>query len=87
MAHRNFARAMRRKTQWGGFGDATPAALFPDWTTVTSGAVVLLSQGIVISGGLGLVDEEFTVTRTIGQVSVAMGTDTALADARLAVGL
>ncbi len=87
MANRNFARVMRRKTQWGGFGSEVGAALFPDFVSVASGSVAILSSAIVIGGALGVVDEEVTITRTIGTITVSLNVDTAVVTSRFAVGL
>ncbi len=87
MAHRQFARAMRRKTQWAGFGDQGASAVLPTLQTVASGASVILSQGFVIGGSVGVLDEETTITRTIGRVTVVLNADTALSAGTYAVGL
>jgi len=72
MANRNFARVMRRKTQWGGMGDAQFAAAIPLMQSVAPGATEIISGGIIIAGSAGLVEEEVTLTRTIGRVSVSL---------------
>ena len=86
MANRNFARVMRRKTQWAGFGNAAAGALLPTLTSVASGGTVILSTGVIISGAQGLVEEETTMTRMIGRITVGVNLDTALASGAFAIG-
>jgi len=86
MGNRSFARVMRRKTQWGGFASAAGAVSLPTYVALGVGVPQLLSFNIVISGGLGLVDEEFTVTRMIGQFSAQLDVETADAQGTVAVG-
>ncbi len=86
MAHRNFARAMRRKTQWAGFGSATGTAVLPDWQDVAANTSVILSQGTVIGSALGFVEEEVTITRMIGDIAYGINSDTADANASIAIG-
>ena len=76
MANRNFARAMRRKTQWAGLGDAAGAATIPNMVTTAAGTNQILSLGVIVDGTQGLFDEEVTVTRMIGTVAakIALGT-------------
>ncbi len=86
MANRSFTRAMRRKTQWAGFGTAAGAATLPIRVDLTAGTAAILSTGAVISGGVGIVDEEFTVTRTIGNFIARMAAATVDLSATVAVG-
>jgi len=86
LANRAFTRAMRRKTQWGGFGDAAGGANLPSWTTVASGASVIISQALIRQGSSGIVDEEFTITRMIGTFAARMSVQTADANAIVAIG-
>ena len=87
MARRNIiSRGVRRKTQWGGFGSNTGTAVLPGFITLVAGTPAFASSGIVVQGGLGFVDEEVTITRMIGHLSVAMGIDTAVNSATVAVG-
>ncbi len=76
MANRNFARAMRRKTQWAGIGTAVAAVGPNPPVNVAAAAAVILSAGLVVNGGSGLFDEETTVTRMIGEILV-LGDDIA----------
>ncbi len=86
MAHRNFARAMRRKTQWGGFGDETGAVALGSMQALAAATPVILGFNIVVAGGVGLVDEEVTITRMIGNVTCMLNNITASAQARVALG-
>ena len=86
MANRQFARATRRKTQWGGFGDAVGASNLPAWQTLTAGVSVILSQSIIAGGGAGIIDEETTITRTIGALGFAADVTTAEASGSVAFG-
>ncbi len=83
---RQFSRGPRRKTQWAGFGNAGGAAAIPTPVMVTAGTSTILSQGAVIGGAFGLVDEEATITRTIGMITAQMDVDTAEAVAGVSVG-
>jgi len=87
LADRHFARAMRRKTQWAGFGDVTGTANLPTMVTVAANASVIISQGLIVANSAGLVDEEVTITRVIGDISVAVAADGALSRWTLALGL
>ncbi len=69
MPNRNFARAVRRKTQWAGSLDAAGASIFPSEVAV-GGAI--LAQGFLIAGSSGVVDEETTITRTIGRITAQL---------------
>ncbi len=86
MANRNFARSMRRKTQWAGFGDAAGAANFPAAVNVSPGTAVIISTNMIVQGAAGLVDEEVTITRMIGQWSATINSDSALASSTVAIG-
>ncbi len=86
MANRNFSRAMRRKTQWAGFGNETGAALLPVVIQLTANIAQIISQNAVIAGGLGFVDEEVTITRMIGNLIAGVRIATAEADSTIAVG-
>ena len=87
VGNRNFTRAMRRKTQWGGFGSASGGATLPEEVALTLNVAQIISSGIVIGNSTGVLDEEVTVTRTIGSITVSLDADTALVDATVAVGL
>ncbi len=76
----------RRKTQWGGFGSESGTAALPALVTLTATTSVILSQGIVADGALGMLDEEFTVARVIGHVTGAIGIDTAVTSGTIALG-
>ena len=69
MAHRNFARSMRRKTQWFGFGDSAGTANLPSYVNLTTGTAGILSANVIRGAGVGSFEEEFTITRMIGQIS------------------
>jgi len=86
MANRSYARVMRRKVQWAGFGSASGTAALPRLGAMAAGTPIILSQGSVLGGALGFLDEEVTITRMIGQLTVGLNVDTALADATVAVG-
>ena len=86
MAHRNFARAMRRKTQWAGFSAAAGGQTLPVAVNVAAAAVGIVSAGFTIAGGSGAVDEEVTVTRTLGIARFKMDAATALLSAQFAMG-
>jgi len=86
MAHRNFARAMRRKTQWAGFGAAAATPTLPIMVSLTAGTPAIISTGGVIAGVFGFLDEEVTLTRTIGTISAFMRVNTAVTFATVAVG-
>ena len=86
MAHRQFARAMRRKTQWAGMGDKAGAANIPATEILAAGTAEIISQALIIANAAGVVDEETTITRTIGTFTARMGTATATAGAGIAVG-
>ncbi len=86
MANRNFARAMRRKTQWFGMGPATGVAL-PTYTTLGVGVPAIISQALIAGGAAGLLDEEGTITRMIGQISAQLDAETADVQATVAVGM
>ncbi len=79
-------RGPRRKTQWAGFGDLAGAANLPVPLALTAGTPVILSFNMVLTGAVGLVDEEVTITRMIGQMLAFLRTDTASAMASVAVG-
>ena len=76
----------RRKTEWFGTLDVNGANLFPLRIAVATGATALLAQGLAISGGSGLSDQEGTITRMIGEVFVAID-GTAAATAGVAFGI
>jgi len=86
MAHRQFARAMRRKTQWGGFGDEAGTAALGSMLGLTAGTPVILSANVVISSGVGILDEEVTIIRTLGNITARMNSVTAAAQGRCAIG-
>ncbi len=76
----------RRKTQWGGFASAAGAATSPVITSVPAGTAVILSTGIIVSGGVGFVDEEVTITRMIGHMLGSMDSTSALTTGDLIIG-
>jgi len=88
MAHRNFARAMRRKTEWAGFGDAGATGALPVLISLVAGTAQVISQGITVAGvGAAAPEDETTLTRTIGILTATMNVATAEAFATVAVGL
>jgi len=76
----------RRKTQWVGFATAAGAASLPLEVSLTAGTAALLSFGSYAGGAAAPTIDEFTVTRTIGRLTVSINNDTALIDATVAVG-
>ncbi len=87
MADRGFARAMRRKTQWVGMGSESATAAIPQMVAIAVAGTAILSEGFVATGGPGfLLDEETTVTRTIGQVTAKIGAGTANLEGEFALG-
>ncbi len=86
MANRAFARVSRRKTQWAGFGSSTGTAVLPQQVALTAGTAAIISFNVVAAGALGLFDEEFTITRMIGQFAAFMTVGTADLKATVAVG-
>jgi len=86
MAHRNFARAMRRKTQWAGFGSASGTAVLPVPVVLAAGTPQIISANAVFAGGLGFLDEEVTLTRTIGRITFSIDEDTAELAGSFALG-
>jgi len=86
MANRNFARATRRKTQWGGFGDSAGNPAIPAWVPTAIASPAIISQAITKQGTTGIVDEEITITRMIGRVGVTIDVATAGARGAVAIG-
>ncbi len=87
MARRQgFTRGARRKTQWAGMGDPAAAANLNTFVAVGAAANVILSQGFIIGGGAGVVDEQTTITRTIGMLGARIAAETAAASAQFAIG-
>ena len=86
MARRTFVRSTRRVTQWAGFGNTAGAASLPIMVDIGASASAIISQGIIASGAAGLVAERFTLTRTIGRLTVALNANTANVNASVAVG-
>ena len=86
MANRNFARSMRRKTQWAGLGNQTGAAVLPTVRILTVATPLIISQGMIIGGAAGFVEEEVTITRTIANLQLGCGTATAGDSCTIAVG-
>jgi len=76
----------RRKTQWAGLGDAAGAASIPAPQALTVGTPAIVSFNAIVGGAAGLLDEEVTITRTVGMITCAMNVDTAVAEAGVAVG-
>jgi len=88
MAHRNYARAQRRKTEWMGFASATATAVLPVPIVLAAGTPQILSSGFIIGGAaFSAVDQESTITRTIGTVTWSIDEDTAELAGSFAVGL
>ena len=87
MANRNFSRVMRRKTQWAGFGDAAGGANIPSWVNLAAGASTILSFNAIIGNIAGFIEEEVTVTRTIGRFSFGIDSAASEAVGGIAVGL
>ena len=87
MARQFQARAARRKTQWAGMGNFSGQPDLPTFRTVATSAAAILSQGLVVGGALGLVDEEVTITRMIGHLSLFINSATAGAESTVAVGV
>ncbi len=82
-----FSRGTRRKTQWLGMGNAAgTAGTLPLAIDLTAGTAAVLSQGGAVAGGFGALDEEVTVTRMIGAVSVALRVQTAEVRGTVAIG-
>ena len=79
--------APRRKTQWAGFGDSAGAAVIPTVFELTPGTPRVISSSMIVGGAAGLFDEEVTITRTIGRLSCAIGSNTAESQGAFAVGL
>ncbi len=86
MANRNFSRAMRRKTQWAGFGDAAGAANIPAWVAGAVGTPAIVSQAMIVQNAAGLIDEEITITRMIGRIGVTIDVATAGSRGAIAIG-
>ncbi len=86
MGNRSFTRSMRRKTQWGGLGDSAAAANLPQPVDLVAGTPVIISTGIITTGGAGIFDEEFTITRTIVSVMAALRNATINVEATVAIG-
>ena len=86
MANQRGSHGPRRKTQWGGFGNAAGVAALPTMVALTAGTAAIVSQAIVVGGAIGLVDEEVTITRMIGMVTAARNADTALGESTVAIG-
>ncbi len=86
MANRNFARSMRRKTQWGGFGNQTGAAVLPTVRDLAVATPLIISQAIIVGGAAGFIEEEVTITRTIANIQIGVGVATAEASATVAIG-
>jgi len=86
MANRNFARAMRRKTQWAGFGSPGATAVLPTVQDLAVGVASFLSVGTVIGGALGFIEEEVTITRMLASIFVGIRVATAEAACTVAVG-
>ncbi len=84
---RSFSRGPRRKTQWAGFGTPAGGATLPQLVDLVPGTAAILSSNMVVSGAVGLLDEEVTITRVIGNVFLGMRISTAEADVTFAVGL
>ncbi len=81
-----YARGARRKTQWAGFGNSGGAATMPFPTSVTALSTVVISANAIVAGSAGIIDEEFTVTRTIGWFTMAINSDTALERCGVRIG-
>jgi len=77
---------MRRKTQWGGFGHDDGTVLLPAAIAIAANASAILSQGVVLAGTLGFLDEEVTITRMIGRVTTMINNVSASSQASWALG-
>ncbi len=84
---RQFNRGARRKTQWAGMGDATGGAVLPIPVSLTAGTASIISTGAIIGGGAGFVEEEVTLTRTIGNVFAQIAVNAASSGIAIALGL
>ena len=76
----------RRKTQWAGLGNSTGAAAIPTAIALVAGTPLIISQAAVVAGGTGIVDEEFTITRTICDILLATRVNTAELAVSVAIG-
>ena len=86
MARTQF-RGPRRKTQWMGMGDSAGNVNLPGLLSVGTAAKVVLSANFIGSGGAGIVDEETTITRMIGQYTASVSSTTALTTGTIALGM
>jgi len=87
MARQQFRRGPRRKTQWAGFGDEAGTAALSSLVTLVAGTPQIISQGMVVQGSLGLLDDEVTITRMIGQFVGLLNAIAADAEAEFAIGV
>ncbi len=76
----------RRKTQWAGLGSATGTAVLPEEVALGSGTAGILSINTIIGGAAGFLEEEVTITRMIGSLTLSINDNTALIDTTVAVG-
>ena len=77
---------MRRKTQWSGFGHDDGTVLLPAAVAIAANASAIIAQGSVLSGSFGFIDEEVTITRTIGRVTYMINNVSASSQASWALG-
>ena len=87
MARGARGQAPRRKTEWGAFANEAGVVAVPRLINIVSGASNVLSNGIVVEGGTGFVDQEVTITRMIGVVSARIDVETAASVGELALGM
>ena len=76
----------RRRTEWAGFGNKDGSAVLPTLLAVTAGTPVVLSKDTITAGVAAVVAQEYTITRMLGFVTVAMDLTTANLIASVAVG-
>ncbi len=77
---------MRRKVQWGGFGHDDGTVDLPQPIAIAAGASAILSSNVIVAGSVGFIDEEVTITRTIGRVTFMTNNVSASSQAAWALG-
>ena len=77
----------RRKTQWAGFGSSGGSVAIPVPIVLVVNTPQIISLNAIINGAAGFLDEEVTITRTIGMITAQMDVDTAEAIASVSLGL
>ncbi len=83
---RRASHGSRRKTQWLGLATEAGVNGIPNIIAIAAGAAGILSFNTAVAAGVGVVDEEFTITRLIGNFTVKSTVDTANAVAGYALG-